>query len=264
MGILNINDDSFSGDGTLDQDQARLRAETMWQQGAEIIDVGAESARTNREPISIAEEIARLQPFIAWFEAWRGKQENPPLLSINTWRPEVAREVMPLGGDMLNDMGALPDAQNAEICAATGAALLIMHSVGLPKQSHKHVGYADVMQTLCSFFKEKIQLATAAGCHAEQLLLDPGVDFAKQHADNLRIYRELPQLSELRRPILLPISRKSVIKHTLGIQDPQERDAGTVASLVNGVLQGAHIFRVHNVSAMADALEVIWAIQAPA
>lgn len=254
MGILNINDDSFSGDGRLDADWAVGRAREMVAQGADIIDVGGESARTNREAIPPEEELRRVMPFIVKFAEANaaaaprdGEQVFPPLLSVNTWRPEVAGPALAAGGDLLNDMGGLPDDRNARICAETGTALLIMHSVGAPKVPHTHVRYADVMAALREFFGEKIALAEKAGMKREALVIDPGIDFAKQMSDNLRIYREAGALQEFGRPVLLPVSRKSVIGRVLEIKDPAERDAGTAACIVAGMRRGAQIFRVHNV-----------------
>lgn len=251
MGIVNLGADSFSGDGILETAAAVERARALVAAGAEIIDIGAESARTNRGVMSVDEEAEPLERFV---EAWRGEAT---LLSINTWRPEVARRVLAGGGDLLNDLGGLPTPENAEICAGTGAALLIMHSVGAPKVAHTHVTYADVMAELRRFFAEKIASAEAAGVAREAIVLDPGIDFAKGRAENLRIFRELAQLGEFGRPILLPISRKTVIGEVLGIADPRDRDAGTVACLVAGMLRGAAIFRVHEVRAAAQAARVI-------
>lgn len=254
MGILNINDDSFSGDGKLDPVWALNRAAELTALGADIIDVGAESARTNRAPISCEEEIRRLVPFLEGFDGAVAAvqprdavQLYPPLLSINTWRPEVAAPVMERGGHILNDMGALPDPSNALICAETGAALLIMHSLGAPKEKHTHVGYDDVLATLQDFFREKLAMAEAAGVPMESTIIDPGIDFAKQAPDNLSIIRETGVLAGLGRPVLLPISRKSVIGRVLGISDPLQRDPATAACLVAGTLRGASIFRVHHV-----------------
>ena len=255
MGIVNLSADSFSGDGLADVEAALAKARGLVADGAEIIDVGAESARTNRGPISEEEEATQLVRFI-------GRWESPALLSINTWRPAVARAALAAGGHILNDIGALPTDANARICAETGAALLIMHSVGVPKVAHTHVGYDDVMTRLDEFFAEKIALAERAGVARDALILDPGIDFAKQRADNLRIYRELDRLAHFARPILLPVSRKTVIGDVLGIGNPAERDAGTVACIVQGMLRGAAIFRVHNVRAAAQAVGMISAVEA--
>ena len=255
MGIVNLVADSFSGDGIVEIDRAIERAKEMVCEGADLIDIGAESARTNRPAMSAEEESAQLVRFI---ERW----DSPVLLSINTWRPAVARAVLPVGGDILNDISGLPTDENARICAETGAALLIMHSIGEPKVPHTHIDYDDIMERLDVFFSEKIALAEAAGVKRDAIILDPGIDFAKQREDNLRIYRDLNRLAKFDRPILLPISRKSVIGQTLGIKNPADRDAGTIACLVQGMLHGANIFRVHNVRAAAQAVRVIEAVEA--
>jgi len=269
MGIVNINDDSFCGDGTLDPEKALALAETQLCQGADIIDIGAESARTNREAITEDEEVARLMPFL---KAWPGlvaKLENapwdaaqlwPPLLSINTWRSVVIEAVLAHGGDLINDISALPDATNARLCAAHGASLLIMHSVGQPKVPHTHVGYADVMATLEAFFELKLALVQSVGLAAEHIILDPGIDFAKQRGDNLAIYRHAELLQKWSRPVLLPVSRKTVIGQVLDLSAANDRDAGTVACIAAGMRRGSQIFRVHNVRAAAQVVKVLWAV----
>ena len=259
MGIVNINDDSFSGDGSLDPEVAIGQALAMQAAGADIIDLGAESARTNRAAISIAEEIARLQPVIAALKA----SPTPPLISVNTWRPEVAAEILPMGIDLLNDIGALPDDRNARLCAQHGCALLIMHSVGLPKVAQTQQEYDDVWDAMLRFFEAKIAIAEAAGLAREKIVLDPGIDFAKQREHNLAVYRELDRLRGFGLPILLPVSRKTVIGEVLGIDRPAERDAGTVACIVAGLRRGAKLFRVHNVAAAKQALQVITPLLPP-
>ena len=265
MGIVNLCADSFSGDGIADIDRAIARAREMVREGADIIDIGAESARTNRAAISEEEEAAQLVRFIGrWereFQISDFRFQIFPLLSINTWRPAVARAALAVGGHLLNDIGGLPTDENARLCAETGAALLIMHSIGEPKVAHTHVGYDDIMARLDDFFSKKIALAVNAGVPRDAIVLDPGIDFAKQRDDNLRIYRDLARLAKFGRPILLPISRKSVIGQTLGIETPAGRDAGTVACLVQGMLRGAQIFRVHNVRAAAQAVRIVEAVE---
>ncbi|MGB8354729.1 MAG: dihydropteroate synthase [Chthoniobacteraceae bacterium] len=257
MGIINLVQDSFSGDGLTDLDLAMERAGQMISDGAEIIDVGGESAGTKRGAMSEQEEIDRICPFIEKFRA----MENAPLLSINTWRPNVARATLATGGDILNDISALPTDENARICAKQGAALLIMHSIGEPKVKHTHVHYDDVMETLENFFEEKIAMALSAGVARDAIILDPGIDFAKQRDDNLTIYRDLAHLQKFERPILLPVSRKTVIGDVLNIPEASQRDAGTVACIVSGMSRGASIFRVHNVRAAVQAVKTIYAIE---
>ena len=264
MGIVNVNDDSFSGDGTLDSEAALEQARRQVEEGADIIDVGAESARTNRPAVSIAEEIRRFRSFLErWPETLRtafpkdANQVWPPVLSANTWRSETVQAILPLGVELLNDMGGLPDDRNARLCAATGASLLIMHSVGEPKVPHFHQRWTDVMVAMDIFFTEKIAMATAAGLPLESLILDPGIDFAKQRDDNLRIFRELDKLARFGRPLMVPVSRKTVIGEVLDIPDPRERDGGTIACLSASIRRGANIVRVHDVRAAWQAIRIL-------
>jgi dihydropteroate synthase len=259
MGIVNINDDSFCGDGTLDPGQALAQAKQQLQDGADIIDIGAESARTNRAAISVPEEIDRLLPFLdKWPEL--SSRFNAPLLSINTWRSDVIAEVLPRGGDLINDISGLPDAFNAKLCAEHNAGLLIMHSVGQPKVPHTHVKYDSIMDTLDHFFEQRLVLAESVGLPRENIVLDPGIDFAKQKDDNLTIYRDLERLHRFGRPILLPVSRKTVIGDVLSIP-ALDRDAGTQACIAAGMRRGAQIFRVHNVKAAVQTVKMLRAVE---
>lgn len=268
MGIVNVNDDSFSGDGTLDFGAAIELARSQVAAGADVIDIGAESARTNRPVIPVVEELRRFRGFIErWKDAWQDVDPRdetqiwPPVLSANTWRPEVVSGILRSGKvELVNDMGALPDDRNARYCAEHGAALLIMHSVGEPKIPHLQQQWDDVMGEMERFFEEKIALAIAAGMPAESLILDPGIDFAKQRGDNLAVYRELARLQRFGCPVLVPVSRKTVIGEVLGLPDPASRDAGTIACISAAMTRGAQIFRVHHVAAAWQAVKVLDAI----
>ncbi len=264
MGILNLNPDSFSNDGRVDPEWGLQRAKTLISEGADIIDVGAESARTNREPIKTEEEIERLEPFLdGWEKAIHSslprdtEQVFPPVLSINTWRPEVAAQIVPRGVELLNDMGGLPNDRNARICAAEGCSLLIMHTVGEPKQDHSHVRHPDLLAEMQNFFAERIERAVSAGMAKESLILDPGLGFAKQPEDDLRVCRELTRLLEFQRPLLLPVGRKGMIGHVLDLPEPKDRDAGTIAVMAFCAEQGASIFRIHNVGAAWLGLKIL-------
>ena len=267
MGIVNLNDDSFSGDGTLAVDRALEQARRQVADGAEIIDVGGESARTNRAAIAAEEEIRRVRPFVEEFLAARadwtardGAALSPALLSVNTWRPEVARALLASGAELLNDMSVLPTDANARLAAEHGASLLIMHSVGEPKVAHTEVRWQDVVGEQVRFFEEKLQLAERAGLPREAVILDPGLDFAKQREDNLRLLRETERLAALGRPVLMPISRKTVIGEVLGLPQPRDRDAGTWACLAAGVRRGGSIFRVHAVREAASCARAVWEV----
>ena len=266
MGIVNINDDSFCGDGTLDISSALHLAEYQIAQGADIIDIGAESARTNRVAISEEEECTRIQPFMEQWESVLSRcsplddvQTWPPLLSVNTWRSPVVAHAVKLGAEIINDISGLPTADNAALCAHSDAALIIMHSIGQPKVPHTHVTYGNVMEDMHRFFTDKIALAKRAGLPEDHVILDPGIDFAKQRDDNLTVYRELKSLQHFGLPILLPVSRKTVIHHVLDQPNPIQRDPGTVASIVAGTLRGAHIMRVHNVTAAVQTAQIVHA-----
>jgi len=272
MAIVNVNDDSFSNDGTLNPKEALAQAEAALFAGADIVDFGAESARTNRQAITEEEEVERLRPVLQGWSILLQKtgpkpfdeeQLWPPLLSVNTWRPGVAEPVLELGVDLLNDIGALPDDRNARLCADHGASLLIMHSVGEPKIPHRGRRYDDVISAMERFFEEKLTQTGAAGLSAEHVILDPGIDFAKDRDDNLRVYRELECFHRFGRPLLLPVSRKTVIGDVLGIENPADRDAGTLACTTAGLLRGAQIFRVHDVASTAQAVKVLWGFFAP-
>ena len=267
MGILNINDDSFSGDGSLEVTTAIQRAQAIAREGGDLVDVGAESARTNRAAISVEEEIRRLRSLIdIWPSLWEGiepadaRQIFPPLLSINTWRPEVVRWAVEAGADLINDMSGLPTPENAELCARGHCALLIMHTVGLPKQDHSHVRHADVFAEVEAFFEDRLSMADRAGLVPERILLDPGLGFAKQAADDLRLCGEAGRLHRFARPVLWPISRKGFLGEVIGEPEAAQRDAATIGALVSCGLRGGHIFRVHAVEACFLALKTLEAI----
>lgn len=269
MGIVNINDDSFSGDGTLDFPKAAEIAIEQIRAGADIIDIGAESARTNRAAIPVEEEVRRFRSFLRhWPDILAAAtprdadQISPPILSANTWRPEVIEGILPFGHiELVNDMSGLPDDRNARLCAAAGASLLIMHSVGEPKVPHLTQQWPDIAAELDRFFTEKLELAQAAGLHPDSIILDPGIDFAKQRDDNLTIYRELAGLRKSGRPVLVPVSRKTVIGEVLDLPEPTDRDAGTVACITASMLRGAEIFRVHNVPAAWQTVKTLAALR---
>lgn len=265
MGIVNANDDSFCGDGSLDPQKLLETIRRQAGAGADMIDLGAESARTNREAISCAEEIRRLHGVLRhWDEVFAGLQPRdsrqiwPPVLSINTWRGEVvAAMVEDARVELIDDMSGAPERGNAQACAEAGVALLIMHTVGEPKVAHTRQHWDDVMGSIESFFEEKIRACENSGLPREKLVLDPGIGFAKQSDDNLTVYRELERLQRFDLPLLMPVSRKSVIGTVLGIPEPSERDAGTIACVAASMRRGARIFRVHNVAAAWQAIGVL-------
>jgi dihydropteroate synthase len=252
MGIVNATPDSFSDGGarrTL-QERVRLAADQL-AAGAHVIDIGGESGVTNRPAVSAEEEIGRVVPLIQ-----RVAGELGAMVSVDTYKPAVARAAIAAGAAIVNDVSALRDPELADVCAQTGAALVIMHTRAEPKQKLLDPSYdgrilADVKQLL----SERIELALSRGMSAEQLMLDPGPDFAKTPAQTVEVLRGLADLHEFGRPLLLAISRKDFVG-AITARRPRERLAGTLAALAHGADQGAHMVRVHDVAAAADFLAV--------
>lgn len=256
MGIVNASPDSFSDAGryrTLD-DRVRLARELL-AGGADILDVGGESAATGRPAVPVQEEIERVAPLVERLAGGLGA-----LVSVDTYKPAVARAAIEAGACIVNDVSGLRDPELARVCADTGAALVIMHTAAAPKQRLQDPGlYGDVTQEVLSFLRERMALAAEAGVQAEQLVVDPGPDFAKTPAQTIQLLGELSRLHELGRPLLMAISRKDFIG-ALTDRRPRERLAGTLAALAHGVDAGAHIFRVHDVAAASDFLTVAAAL----
>jgi dihydropteroate synthase len=252
MGILNTAPDSFSGDGPrFATPEARLaRAHQLAAQGAEVIDVGGESQITTTPPLRPEEEIERVAPLIE-----RVAAEVDAVVSVDTYKPAVAEAAVAAGAGMVNDVSGLRDPALADVCARSGAALVVMHTGGAPKQKVLDRSYADVGADVAAFLRERMALAVEHGVTPEQLVVDPGPDFAKTPAQTVEALRDLPALRELGRPILLAVSRKDFVGALTG-RRPAERGAGTLAALAFGVDAGAHLLRVHDVAAAADFLAV--------
>jgi dihydropteroate synthase len=252
MGIVNASPDSFSDGGrhaTLEQRVAL--AEQQLQAGAAIIDIGGESASTGRPPVEIELEIERVAPLIE-----RVAGELGALVSVDTYKPAVARAAIAAGAGIVNDVSGLRDRELASVCAESGAALVLMHTRAAPRERMQdpHL-YDDVTAEVLAFLRERIAIARSAGVREEQLIVDPGPDFAKTPAQTIRLLREAPRLHELGRPLLMAISRKDFVG-ALTARAPRERLAGTLAALAFGLDVGAQIFRVHDVAAAADFIAV--------
>ncbi len=258
MGIVNASADSFSDGGLYTSLEERVRlASELLAAGADIIDVGGESASTERPPLAVAEELALVVPLIE-----RIAGELCALVSVDTYKPEVARAAIAAGARIVNDVSGLRDPELAEVCASTGAALVIMHTRAAPRERLQDPElYADITTEVMSFLEERVAVAMARGVAHEQLILDPGPDFAKTPAQTITLLSELARLHELARPLLMAISRKDFIG-ALTARPPRQRLPGTLAALAYGVEQGAHIFRVHDVAAAAEFLAVRAALAA--
>jgi dihydropteroate synthase len=252
MGIVNATTDSFSDAGDLPDVAARVaRAHELSASGAAIIDVGGESAFGGRPPVPAEEEVARVVPVIE-----RIARELDVLVSVDTYKPAVAEAAIAAGAQIVNDVSGLRDPELAEVCAGTGAGLVLMHTRVAPKGTLLDPGYYDdVVADVRGFLDERIAIAEAAGMHPEQLMLDPGPDFAKTPAQTVAVLRGLDAVHALGRPVLLAVSNKDFVG-TLTGRAPRERLAGTLAAVAFGVDAGAHVLRVHDVAAAADFLRV--------
>jgi dihydropteroate synthase len=252
MGIVNASPDSFSDGGrhpTVGA-QAQLARELL-AAGADLLDIGGESASTGRPPIGVGEEIERVVPLIELVAGQLGA-----IVSVDTYKPPVARAAIAAGALIVNDVSGLRDPALAEVCAETGAALVVMHTLAAPLERMQDPDlYGEITSEVLVFLGERIAVARAAGVAPEQLIVDPGPDFAKTPAQTVRLLAQVERLHELGRPLLMAISRKDFIGALTG-RPPRERLAGTLAALAHCADAGGHIFRVHDVAAAADFLAV--------
>ena len=250
MGILNATPDSFSEERGEEPLAVRVeRGRALIAAGADLLDIGGESARGDRPAVSVEEEIERVCGLIA---ALAGEA----LISVDTYKPEVAAAAIEAGAAIVNDVSGLRDPRLADVCAASGAGLVLMHTAVAPKGTLLDPAiYEDVVDEVVAFLHARMEAACAAGMDAEQLVLDPGPDFAKTPAQTVAILRRLDAIAALGRPILLAASRKDFVGAITG-RVPAERDPGTLAALGYGVEHGACILRVHDVVGARDYFEV--------
>jgi dihydropteroate synthase len=252
MGIVNATPDSFSDTGELPDAAARVaRARELVAAGAAVLDVGGESAFGGRPPVPAEEEIARVVPVIERIAA-----ELDVLISVDTYKPAVAEAAIAAGAHVINDVSGLLDEALAGVAAATGAGLVLMHTRVAPKGTLLDPEfYVDVVADVRDFLADRMAVARDAGVRPEQLLLDPGPDFAKTPAQTVAVLRRLDVLHALGRPLLLPISRKDFLGAITG-RPPRERGAATLAGVAWAADAGAQLLRVHDVAAAADFLAV--------
>jgi len=254
MGIANLTPDSFSADGLLDTPYAMDFIEKMVRDGADIIDIGGESSRPGRKPISIAEELSRTIPII---KKAANKIKVP--ISIDTYKPEVARQALDHGAVMINDISGLRNPKMRKVVARYKAAVVIMHMKGNPRTMQKNPLYGSLVDEIIVYLDTSIKLALEAGIARDKIMIDPGLGFGKTVGHNLEIIKRLKDFKILGFPILIGPSRKSFIGKILNLE-PKERIFGTVSASVLAVKNGANMIRAHDVKELKQALKIADAI----
>jgi len=269
MGVVNVTPDSFSGDGILDPKLAIEHSLQLLEEGADILDIGGESSRPGSIRITAVEELARILPIVEYLT-----KNTDAIISVDTYKPEVARKVLELGVQIINDITGLRDPKMAKVIAEFDATVVIMHMQGDPDTMQKAPYYENIIEEICEFFQERIQVAKNAGIADDKIILDPGIGFGKTLEHNLEILRNIKVFKErFKYPVLIGTSRKSFIGKLIGEENiphaPLPRGSfaslhprvfGTAASVALAVANGADIVRVHDVREMRDVVKVADAI----
>lgn len=256
MGILNVTPDSFSDGGKFNRpDVALQRARQIVADGAAFIDIGGESTRPGATPVSVQEELDRVCPVV---EAVA--RELDAVVSVDTSAPEVMAETAKLGAGLINDVRALQREGAPEVVARAGMPVCIMHIQGEPDTMQDHPEYRNVRREVSSFLSERMRVAEMAGVRPENILLDPGFGFGKSLEHNLQLLASLEQMHVLGHPLLIGVSRKSMLGHITG-RDVNERLPASLAAATISAMKGASIIRVHDVRETVDAVRVVMAVK---
>lgn len=257
MGVVNVTPDSFSDGGRhLDPGDAASRARRLVEQGADLLDVGAESTRPGAEPVPTDEEWGRLEPVLERIT------ELPVPVSVDTRRVATARRALEAGAAIVNDVSGLSnDPALAGLVAETGAGLVLMHMRGTPRDMQDDTGYDDLVGEVLEALRRSVGRARSAGCSPEQLVVDPGIGFGKSAGGSLRLLARAGTFSRAGGPVMVGPSRKSFIGETLGLP-LDERVEATASACVMALERGARLFRVHDVKAVRRALDMAAAIRA--
>lgn len=256
MGVVNVTPDSFFDGGLyLDPEKAVDHGLALAAQGADILDVGGESSQPGSDPVTAEEELRRVIPVISGL-----RKKTKILISADTTKPEIAEAALDAGADIINDISSFNlNPQILLLAARREAGFCLMHMKGIPKTMQVRPYYDNVLEEIRTFLAEKIDIAQAYGLRKENIIIDPGIGFGKRLEDNLVLLNNLAAFSELGRPILVGVSRKSFIGKILNAH-PQERLEGTIAASIVSIIRGAHILRVHDVKAVKRAVLVAEAI----
>ncbi len=258
VGILNVTPDSFSDGGQFfDPEAAAEHAAAMIDEGAGIIDVGGESTRPGSDPVSQEEEVGRVVPVVRRILAARPEA----LISVDTYRSEVAAAALEAGARLVNDVTALRgDPRMASVAADARCPVILMHMQGEPKTMQREPHYKDVVSEVTDFLESRAEHAVRAGVRPENIIVDPGIGFGKNLEHNLALLRNLDAIGSLGFPVLIGASRKTFIGTITGVKEASERVFGTVATTVLAYEKGATFFRVHDVRANREALATAEAV----
>lgn len=255
MGIVNVTPDSFSDGGQYAAtDLAVAHAQQLIAEGADILDIGGESTRPGAEPVSLQEELRRVIPVI---EALSKISTVP--LSIDTYKPQVMQAAIHAGVDIVNDIRALQEEHALEVVANSNVGVCLMHMQGVPQTMQINPTYADVLSEVQQFLADRVAICLAHGINKNRIMLDPGFGFGKTKEHNIALIQHLDRLTQLGYPLLVGLSRKSVLGKIAGGDELQRLHAGLAASVIS-VMKGAKVVRVHDVKATVDALKVVAAV----
>jgi dihydropteroate synthase len=258
MGILNVTPDSFSDGGEFNQiNSALAQAKLMIHNGVDIIDIGGQSTRPGAVEISLEEELNRVIPIIKSI-----RQQENIAISIDTTKAEVAKLAIAAGADIINDIsGATYDPQMLATAAKLEVPIILMHIKGTPQTMQSLTDYQDLIADIITFFQQQIKLAIAHKIKPTNIIIDPGIGFAKNVSQNLQLIQQLSQFKTLNKPLLIGVSRKSFIGKITGQDNPKNRIWGTAAACCGAIANGADLIRVHDVLEMSDVAKVadsIW------
>jgi len=261
MGVLNVTPDSFSDGGDFNTIESALaQAENMVKSGVDIIDIGGQSTRPGAAEISLTEELNRVIPVVEMLRQKADIFADTPI-SVDTTRAQVAKAAVEAGADIVNDIsGATFDSEMLSTVSKLGVPIIFMHLRGTPQTMQKMTDYRDLIGEIGEFLESRIAAAVAAGIDKSQIIIDPGIGFAKTYSQNLEILRELPKFSFLECPILVGVSRKSFIGQILNQPLAKQRVWGTAAACTGAIANSADILRVHDVREMHDVCQVADAI----
>jgi len=257
MGIINVTPDSFYSGSRVKKDELLMKVEEMTKEGVDIIDIGGESTRPGSDPVPLEEELNRVIPSVEEIR----KNFSDVIISVDTYKSEIAKKALDVGADMINDISACTfDPNMVNVLREYKAPVIIMHIKGTPKNMQNNPEYKDVVREITEFLRERIQFLENSGIESEKIIIDPGIGFGKKLEHNIAIIRRLAELKQLKKPILIGLSRKSMIGMILGGGPPEERLTGTIALNTIALMNGASIIRVHDIKEGVQTCRIVEAI----